>query len=1230
MAKSREEAVIAEAQAPAVPNLSVTKQEEKQQIAAVRVPPPLPTQKKDEKQQAPVVRIAPPLPNRAEEAKSVSQPDPDAVYLAKVDNEILKRLLTGHNFSRPREEKILGEEFSIEGRIKALNAAIREFNHTNYNEIAERITAILKSLDIDLNGSDILDQVFHKQMQTLEVFNARINELTFDVKLPEQNSTTLNNLANAIHNTHADNADEKDAMVLSEKAKALLLNKVIDKAIEAKLPLDTRAKLLQDMSLFYFRDTLHSKIISAFSPEDFTALNSELENGLNAFNVKYNEFTSELSRLTALVSSLSVNSDLDAAGQLQADCAIQHELVNREYAALTQKATNLATLFLMLNKIDSKSKFPPQYKHLYDNIKRRTSELDAKEAEMEGLASSISKLEQAKEEKAKKLKGELFARRETKVTPSEVNIEVKTEAKQEEKKVEAEIEQLPAAELAEKTRQEKDFESFSKLIAEQLAKITKCVTDFEQGVSANVAADELQDKYDAASFSIEELQGTIEQGNIFVRACDSYVNDLDLVGVAGIKKQVALARDRLVLFLAKVEKQKNALAEQIEVGYTENRCTAPGIAAKNMPLERIQIDEVKAEEKVAKSGHGEVQKAHLLDADGKPTGPLLFLKSLPEGWDADKFAKLCQLEAAFGDIYALTLGKHVSRGRAVYDANHKVTNFYSEGIKGFVEFSKLRTLKQDLQKAEQELKNDPDNQEKQQRLIKLQKIYKTHGKWLTASGEIDFAKLVAHGFPDVLVAMLWNEEDDGHAGNLGIDEDGNVVKIDHDLSEVAAIDASLTRHRWHAPRVKEHWVVTSRDIRRYPALLDAKPWYHPGRSPTGFFTNPHTRYSQEEIQAVSNLRFDPEFNKRKYYGFLKQLVLDPVTFGETFDDHVQLVDKRLRNNYLRNKQNRRRKFLFKLTKIPEFQDAMLNNPGFKDELLRELESNFTALSVGRFAKHQAAILENYTAIVAECKKEQPQTQEHQASLIAELAKTTAGRAVAAYIASHQGLYFNPETTVEQIQGLSEALIAVPSTNRLAAILDDELGIPMFRSKNESEDAVQQIKQNIFHALIKDQELSELLKTTRLKKTGLLTLFTRTQGLIQELNTQVAEFRAERSDERLQKIVTTLESLSVTEPLLSKISTKLAQGKFEDVSAREAKVRRDENKTAAVIGTSVAVVASAVGSPLFGIPIGALAALATKTVQRYTREKPVQKAEETAEATEEVEEKEPRIRAIRSR
>lgn len=181
-------------------------------------------------------------------------------------------------------------------------------------------------------------------------------------------------------------------------------------------------------------------------------------------------------------------------------------------------------------------------------------------------------------------------------------------------------------------------------------------------------------------------------------------------------------------------------------------------------------------------------------------------------------------------------------------------------------------------------------------------------------------ELINSGFVEMSVASYVFEETDLHEGNWGVDESGNVVRIDFDGS----LWPLTSKYKGFAPKKHEPFplttspeqafVVSSQDLIQFPLLLNATP--------------------QQWLMHTERFKEKPAFIERKWAAFLKHILLhqQPVL---TDIAGAYFGSEKARQKYRDHVNQRLASIKTRLMELPEFVEYIQSHPTIVDKITEE-------------------------------------------------------------------------------------------------------------------------------------------------------------------------------------------------------------------------------------------------------------------------------------------------------
>lgn len=330
-----------------------------------------------------------------------------------------------------------------------------------------------------------------------------------------------------------------------------------------------------------------------------------------------------------------------------------------------------------------------------------------------------------------------------------------------------------------------------------------------------------------------------------------------------------------------------------------------GNRKKAITLDQLVYTKKKSSEDVKPSAHIvhqveiKARKNHHIENKSPNSKPVIaFYKKCSE-----KFfypTELAEMEAALSGLYRLLMNDQAADIRPVIDENKEVIGVASLALPGWKDMSK-----QPLNKAE----------------------------------------LLNGNIAKALVSSYLIEEDDLHSGNIGIDESGQICRLDDDMS-CYPLSSKIKKMRFicgiFIDLPDAAYEITESDIKNFPKLRDAQPtyWVIPTFRLQKLLAKFPSQLSLSKVykneQEFRNLITDSMFIKQKYMYFLKAILIDDDMLEQAF--RLQSGNKKIRNDLLGHFSNRFKILRKVLIGMKEFRKYFLQNPGYLDMIIKEFHA----------------------------------------------------------------------------------------------------------------------------------------------------------------------------------------------------------------------------------------------------------------------------------------------------
>ncbi len=208
----------------------------------------------------------------------------------------------------------------------------------------------------------------------------------------------------------------------------------------------------------------------------------------------------------------------------------------------------------------------------------------------------------------------------------------------------------------------------------------------------------------------------------------------------------------------------------------------------------------------------------------------------------------------------------------------------------------------------------------------------------------------------IWAAAYCEEENDLHGGNYGFGFKEKVM-VYMDMGQ-ATFPISAT-YAGFDPQVKDEklpaapidaFPVTERDILNFPKLTDAKPNHWPDRSDRA----KDDKHQERAIFKVEDYIHRPEIIDQKYYIFLKRILFDKSEYESLAK--LTISNEEMRENVAAHKNNKTAELKNVLSKIPEFTQFIVKNPGASKQIIEELnEYNKMDFASIKYSSHRVDI-----------------------------------------------------------------------------------------------------------------------------------------------------------------------------------------------------------------------------------------------------------------------------------
>lgn len=210
------------------------------------------------------------------------------------------------------------------------------------------------------------------------------------------------------------------------------------------------------------------------------------------------------------------------------------------------------------------------------------------------------------------------------------------------------------------------------------------------------------------------------------------------------------------------------------------------------------------------------------------------------------------------------------------------------------------------------------------------------------------------GLAKTLAASYLFEEDDLHRGNLS--KSGH--RIDFDMSLWSLLykfkDRGLIDMAFRDPKEKQ-FIITARDIREFPHLQDAKPFYWPtSEAPfipesvrvtiSKVWNSSQNAYTSKDNEIFKSLKDEPDFRYYFYQTLTQFMITTDLLYRNIskmhLDENIQLDDKNLISSVSDKLKNRMLELKNVLVNMPEYEE-FITNDGKRayDEIVQEFSEH---------------------------------------------------------------------------------------------------------------------------------------------------------------------------------------------------------------------------------------------------------------------------------------------------
>lgn len=437
------------------------------------------------------------------------------------------------------------------------------------------------------------------------------------------------------------------------------------------------------------------------------------------------------------------------------------------------------------------------------------------------------------------------------------------------------------------------------------------------------------------------------------------------------------------------------------------------------------------------------------------------------------------------------------------------------------------------------------------------RVMRIYGDGFIQGCKINAGALVTAGVAKALLAAYVFMEDDCHRANIGLDSSGKVIKIDHDMS-FWPITYLIKGHRKpHLSDPTKNWPISIKDLRDFPVLVDAKPWYWPA---TDRFlprlarsgNARRNRYSNSDTAFFKQLRKNPEFVQEKYKFLLKTLLLgvgDGLFFKTITASNIATdeIGKKYSDDIVTLMTARLGELQKQLMQMPEFVQQVTNNvnQSWKNELIQEITNelaiNHKEVDVDNI---QAGLANLYDDIWQRCVHVRIEFN----ALISDINSATLRSLLIPVAGQIYGkLRFDVALTEELVASVNALLIDLPTDKNLVKKLN-ALGISVnneLYTKKEVMQWVHDIKQDLYHSMIQNPDVKAAFVDVELKTRC---RFTRSKTLIMQLNAAIDFAKTSLDPLAKNNVSKFMYKLGIEQSKISSIIEKIVPQKPIDTSA----------------------------------------------------------------------------------
>lgn len=275
--------------------------------------------------------------------------------------------------------------------------------------------------------------------------------------------------------------------------------------------------------------------------------------------------------------------------------------------------------------------------------------------------------------------------------------------------------------------------------------------------------------------------------------------------------------------------------------------------------------------------------------------------------------KLAEYEAAFSAFYQLMLNNRAAKIRVVYsdETKREIVGAVSKEIPGLIPLNKALTLH-------------------------------------------TLEELIDSGLAQAILTSSINEEDDLHDGNLGFANGTGICRLDYDMSRypiTSKIKGKRIVQGTIYPLPEKAFPVTPSIIKDITNSAEISAYHWPRK------------------KEFSSLKDNPRFLYNEYRALLKYILLDTDIFPLLFKPF--LSNEEDLQNLSSHEKLCHEKYSGVLINMPEFREAVFQNPEYIIEILAEFEEyNTNIRGKNEIVIDLEKIKENYRSVFKSCIKYQ--------------------------------------------------------------------------------------------------------------------------------------------------------------------------------------------------------------------------------------------------------------------